>query len=294
MPDRNSSIDKQIARRAFSRAASTYDEVAVLQREIGERMLERLDYVRLEPAVILDAGCGTGVGAEALARRYRKARVIAMDFAFPMLEHARKRGPWLRKPACVCGDIEQLPIADNSVDLVFSNVALQWSADLEQVFTEFKRVLRPGGLLMFTTFGPDTLKELRAAWAEVDGHSHVSPFIDMHDIGDQLLRSRFAEPVMDAEWFTLTYGDVDGLMKDLKVLGAGNATVERRRGLTGKGRMAAMRTAYEAFREEERLPATYETVYGHAWVPESETRPLDKDPGVALVSVEDVGRPGSG
>ncbi len=294
MPDRRSSIDKHVARQSFSRAASTYDEVAVLQREIGERMLERLDYVRLEPVLILDAGCGTGVGAEALARRYRKARVIAMDFAFPMLEQARKRGPWLRKPMCLCGDIEQLPLADRSVDLVYSNVALQWSADLEQVFNEFRRVLRPGGLLMFTTFGPDTLTELRAAWADVDGHSHVSPFVDMHDIGDQLLRSRFAEPVMDAEWFTLTYGDVDGLMRDLKVLGAGNATVERRRGLTGKDRMAAMRTAYEAFRADDRLPATYETVYGHAWAPEDEVQASNMEAGVSLVSVDDVRRPGSG
>ena len=264
----SSSIDKRQARRAFSRAADNYDEVAVLQREIGGRMLERLDYVKLEPSVVLDAGCGTGVATEALARRYRKARVLALDFALPMLRRARRRGPWLRKPLCVCGDIEHLPLRTQTVDLVFSNAALQWSNDPGRVFGELLRVLKPGGLLMFTTFGPDTLKELRTAWSTVDGHSRVSPFVDMHDLGDALVRAGFAEPVMDAEWMTLTYGDVDGLMRDLKVLGAANATADRPRGMTGRASFEAMRASYDAFRVDDRLPATYEVVYGHAWAPE--------------------------
>lgn len=260
-------IDKRRARQAFSRAADSYDEAAVLQREIGERMLERLDLVRLEPRLILDAGCGTGVSVDGLARRYRNARIVALDFALPMLGHARRRGRWRRKPYCVCADIDHLPLAAQSVDLVFSNVVLQWSSDLAGVFAECLRVLRPGGLFMFTTFGPDTLRELRAAWAEADGHTHVSPFVDMHDIGDLLVHSRFADPVMDAEWITLTYEGVDALMHDLKVLGAGNATTGRPRGLTGRARLAAMRAAYEEFRVDGRLPATYEVVYGHAWAP---------------------------
>ena len=290
MTDRPPPIYKRRARRAFARAADTYDEAAVLQREIGERMLERLDYVKLVPEVILDAGCGTGAGAEALLRRYRKARVVAMDFAYPMLRRARRRGSWLRRPACVCGDIEHLPLADASVDLVFSNAVLQWSTDLAHSFSECLRVLRPGGLLMFTTFGPDTLKELRAAWAAVDGHSHVSPFTDMHDIGDLLLRSHFAEPVMDAEWLTLTYGDVGGLMGDLKTLGAGNATAARPRGMTGKTRLAAMRDAYEQFRVDGRLPATWEVIYGHAWAPEARPDSRQTGPGVSVVSVEHIRR----
>ena len=291
MPDRPTAppgapIDKHRARRAFSRAADGYDEVAVLQREIAERMLERLELVRLEPRIILDAGCGTGGAVDALARRYRKAKVIALDFALPMLRHARQRGPWRRKPACVCGDIEHLPLCDRSVDLVFSNVALQWSSDPARVFAECLRVLRPGGLLMFTTFGPDTLKELRAAWASADGHSHVSPFLDMHDIGDLLVHARFADPVMDAEWITLTYETVDALMRDLKVLGAANATAGRPRGMTGRNRMAAMRTAYEGFRIDGRLPATYEVVYGHAWAPLQSTGSR----GEVLVSPEQLRR----
>lgn len=264
---RDSRIDKRLARLAFSRSAEHYDEVAVLQREIAQRMLERLDLVRLEPKTLLDVGCGTGFATAALLRRYPKAQVLALDFALPMLRHARQRGRWWRRPLCLCADAECLPIRDNSLDLLFSNATLQWCNDLEHTFAEFLRVLRPGGLLMFTTFGPDTLKELRAAWAAVDGHSHVSAFLDMHDIGDGLVRARFGDPVLDVERLTLTYGDLDGLMRDLKLLGAHNVTRERPRGLTGRHRFQAMREAYEGFRREGRLPASYEVIHGHAWAP---------------------------
>jgi malonyl-CoA O-methyltransferase len=269
MPDQRFTIDKRQARLAFSRAASQYDQVAVLQREIGQRMLDRLALVRLQPEVILDVGSGTGVATAALASRYRKSRIIALDFAFPMLLETRKRGSWLRKPCCVCGDLELLPLADQSVDLIYSNAAIQWSNDLDVTFREFRRVLRPGGLLMFTTFGPDTLQELRAAWAAVDEGSHVSTFIDMHDVGDALLRAGLADPVMDVDRMTLTYERVTGLMQDLKILGAHNVNSDRNRGLTGKGKIQAMQAAYEPFREGGLLPASYEVVYGHAWAPEA-------------------------
>ena len=260
-------IDKRQARRAFERAADGYEAAAVLQREIATRMLERLDYVRLTPSLILDAGAGTGMAIDGLMRRFPKARVIALDFALPMLLRARRRGSWRRRPRCVCADTEALPLVDGSLDLIFSNVTLQWCNDLEGTFREFLRVLRPGGLLMFTTFGPDTLKELRAAWAVVDAASHVSDFLDMHDIGDALVRTRFADPVMDVENLTLTYPTVEKLMGDLKVLGAHNVTAGRPRGLTGKARLRRMIAAYEQFRRDGRLPASYEVVHGHAWVP---------------------------
>ena len=265
-------IDKQQARLAFERAAATYDDAAVLQRQTGECMLERLDVVKLQPEVVLDIGCGTGVATAALAKRYKKAQIVALDFALPMLQRTRRRGSWLRKPACLCGDAEQLPLKDNSIDLIYSNAAIQWCTDLEGTFREFLRVLRPGGLLMFTTFGLDTLKELRQSWEAVDGHSHVSPFPDMHDIGDALIRARFADPVIDVDRLTLTYDEVSGLMQDLKMIGAHNVTTDRQRGLTGKGRMQAMIKAYEAFRKEGLLPASYEVVYGHAWAPELHSR----------------------
>lgn len=261
-------FDKAQARASFERAASTYDAAAVLQRQTGENMLERLELVKLQPEVILDIGCGTGVATAALAKRYKKSRIIALDFASAMLKQTRRHASWRRKPACVCGDAEQLPIADASVDLIFSNATIQWCNDLERTFAGFLRVLKPGGLIMFTTFGRDTLKELRLAWAATDGHSHVSPFPDLHDVGDALMRAGFADPVVDVDRLTLTYPDVRGLMQDLKQIGAHNVTNDRHRGLTGKGRMQAMIAAYEEFRCDGVLPASYEVVYGHAWMPE--------------------------
>ncbi len=265
-------IDKRQARRAFERAAACYDEVAVLQRETAQRMLQRLDYIRYQPGVILDVGAGTGEATLALAKRFRQARTIALDFALPMLQRARKRGSWLRRPRCVCGDAEQLPLADQSVDLIFSNATLQWCNDLEGALREFLRVLRPDGLLLFSTYGPATLQELRASWAAVDGTPHVSPFADLHDIGDAMLRVGLFNPVVDVDRMQLTYPDVPGLMRDLKTLGAHNVTAGRRRGLTGKGQLRAMCEAYEGYRSDGRLPASYEVVYGHAWAPRQRTR----------------------
>ena len=263
----DAAIDKRAARRAFDRAAATYDGVAVLQREMATRLLERLDYVRLSPKTILDLGAGTGLAVDDLQRRYRSARVLALDFALAMLRLARRRGSLLRRPSCLCADAEALPLREGGIDFIFSNATLQWCTDLDRTFAELRRVLAPGGLLMFTTFGPDTLRELRTAWAQVDGHGHVSPFLDMHDVGDALVRAGFEGPVLDAEYLTLTYADLGGLMDDLRGLGATNATRERARGLTGKARWRAMRSAYEGHRQEGRLPATYEVVYGHAWAP---------------------------
>ena len=158
-----------------------------------------------------------------------------------------------------------MPLADASVDVVYSNLMLQWCDDLDALFAEFRRVLKPRGLLTFSTFGPDTLKELRAAWASVDGHTHVHRFIDMHDIGDALVRAGLSEPVLDVERFTLTYEDVQALMRDLKAIGAHNAAAGRAPGLTGRGRLRAMSAAYERYRSAGRLPASYEVVYGQAW-----------------------------
>jgi len=284
-------IDKRRARRAFEAAAADYDLAAVLQREIADRLLERLDYIRLEPRRVLDLGCGTGYTVDPLHRRYRRALVIALDFALPMLHQARRRGSWLRRPQCLCADVESLPLAEGSVDLILSNATLQWCNDLNGTFRECLRVLRPGGLLLFTTFGPDTLKELRAAWSEVDGHSHVSPFPDMHDLGDALVRTRFADPVMDTERLTVTYERLRDLMADLKGIGARNATDRRPRGLTGPQRLAALEAAYERHRRDGRLPASYEVVYGHAWAPEQ--KPITGGVAIPLSAVRGaIGHPG--
>jgi len=273
--DKMPQINKALARRSFSRAAAKYDSVAVLQREISKRMMQRLDIVKMVPKTILDAGCGTGFDIDAMLARYKKAKLFVMDFAVPMLNQARKRGSWLRKATCLCGDLESLPLADNSIDLIYSNVAVQWVNDPQVTFTEFRRVLKPNGLLMFSTFGPDTLKELRKAWSASESNdpnslgSHVNPFIDMHDLGDALMRSGFADPVMDVDQMQLTYSNVEDLMRELKVLGAHNVIDDRNKGLTGKGKLAAMKAAYEEMRVDGVLPASYEVVYGHAWMPSS-------------------------
>jgi len=263
-------IDKRQARLSFSKSAEHYDEVAVLQRETGQRLIDRMDMIKFQPTMILDLGAGTGVATAALAKKFKKAQIYALDFALPMLIKTRKRGSWLRRPRCICGDMEQLPLVDQSVDFIYSNAALQWSNDLEKTFREFKRVLKPGGLLLFTTFGPDTLYELRDSWAAVDGATHVTPFPDMHDVGDAMMRAGLATPVMDIDRMALTYESVSALMKDLKRLGAHNVAQSRQRGLTGKSRMQGMIKAYESFKKDGRLPATYEVVYGHAWAPTEE------------------------
>jgi malonyl-CoA O-methyltransferase len=260
-------IDLAAVRRSFDRAAGGYDEAAVLQAEVRGRLLERLDYVNLEPEVILDVGCGTGHSSRALKDRFPAARLIALDLAEGMLTETAKRQSWRRRFARVCGDIMRLPLADASIDLAFSNLTLQWCPDPDVAFAELRRVLRPRGLLNFTTFGPDTLIELREAWAQADGHTHVSRFADMHELGDGLVRTGLAEPVMDVERFTLTYTDVLGLMRDLKAIGAHNAAAQRPRGLTGRGRLRAMEAAYELRRRDGVLPATYEVVFGQAWGP---------------------------
>lgn len=262
-------VDKRCVRASFERAAPEYDRAAVLQREVGKRLLERLEPIRLQPTQILDLGAGTGRIAQALRKRYPAARVIAVDIAHAMLMQARKQSGWFRKPRFVCGDIERLPFRDRSVDLLLSNLTLQWCNGLDAAFAEFRRVLKPGAALLFTSLGPDTLRELRESWADADGYSHVNRFLDMHDVGDALLRAGLSEPVLDVERLTLTYADVNGLVRDLKTLGAHNVTAARARGLTGRGRWARMRASYERFRAAGLLPATYEVVYGHAWAPSS-------------------------
>jgi len=269
-------LEKRRVRASFERAAERYDDYAVLQHEVGDHMLERLALVRHEPRRIVDIGAGTGRATLALGRRYKKSRIIALDLAHGMLRRARRRLPlWMKWPGryrFVCADAERLPLADASVDMIFSNLALQWCNDLDGTLGEFRRVLTPGGLVMFTTFGPDTLRELRASWTRVDARTHVNMFIDMHDIGDALLRHGFANPVMDVEHFTLTYRDVFQLMHDLKNLGAHNVTGGRARALTGRGQLKAVEQAYQEFRRDDRLPATYEVIHGHAWASEQAPR----------------------
>jgi len=274
-------LDTRAVRRSFARAAATYDSAAVLQREIGARMAERLDVVRIAPTAILDAGCGTCDALPVLAQRYPAAQRIALDVAHAMLalareRHAAHRSALARVTAAlrrreadaswfVCADVASLPLASRSVDLVWSNLALQWVNDLPAAIAELHRVLRVEGLVMFSTLGPDTLQELRRAFRVADERPHVSRFVDMHDIGDMLVHAGFADPVMHMERVTMTYADPAAMLRDLKNLGATNAAQARSRGLFGRDRWQKAIAALEAMRVDGRIPATFEVVYGHAW-----------------------------
>jgi malonyl-CoA O-methyltransferase len=274
VPDADA-LDKRQVRRSFDKAAAGYDAAAVLQHEVCRRMMERLGYVRLEPMAVLDAGSGTGTAVAGLSARFPRARIVALDLALEMARRTRARGAGWRRwlgwrggaVAAVCADIEAMPLAGASADLAWSSLALQWVGDPSRAFAEFHRVLAAGGLLMFSTFGPDTLKELRSAYRDADPRVHVHRFIDMHDLGDMLVAAGFADPVMDMEHITLTYGTVRELMRDLKAIGAHNTAAGRPQGLTGKSALAAVTRSYEALRREGRLPATFEVIYGHAWKP---------------------------
>jgi malonyl-CoA O-methyltransferase len=273
-------------RRSFDRAAKTYDAAAVLHAEVRENLLDRLKLTAMAPRTVVDAGAGTGYASRALTRRYPKALIIAMDSSLGMLRAAQRQQSWLRPFARACADAERLPLADGSVDLIVSNLMLHW-CDPDAVFAEFRRVLAPHGLLSFSAFGPDTLRELRTAWSQVDSHSHVHQFIDMHDLGDALVRGGFAAPVLDVERFTLRYLDVLRVAADLKSTGAHNASEDRLRGLTTPRRFAAMQKAYESFRQDGRLPATYEVVFAHAWAP---AQAAPRYSGDAAVSLEEIKR----
>jgi malonyl-CoA O-methyltransferase len=284
-------LDKYWVRRSFDRASRTYDAAAVLQTEVRDILLQRLDLTALSPRVVLDAGAGTGHAGRALKRRYPGAHVLVLDSSIGMLHQAAKQQSWLRPFARLCGDAEQLPLPAGSVDLIISNFMLQWS-DPDAVFAEFRRVLGPQGLLSFTTLGPDTLRELRAAWAGSGRggpglEPRVMQFIDMHDLGDALVRAGFAAPVLDVERYTLMYPDVRSLAADLKAAGARNAITGRPKGLTSPRQFAAMQLAYEAFRIDGRLPATHEVVFGQAWAPAAAPR---AGGGAAQVSLEEFKR----
>jgi len=287
MSDRPSP-DKRRVRAAFEHSADSYDEVAVLQREVADRLLERLALFRIEPRRILDLGSGTGYCSRGLADHYRKAQVVSLDLAETMVQKSRERFSrferFRRGHRFVCGDAERLPFADGSFDLLFSSLTLQWCGDLDQTFSELRRVVRPGGLILFSTLGPDTLQELRASWAAVDSAIHVNSFTDMHDIGDAMLQARLADPVMDMERLTLTYREPMTLMRELKRLGAHNVNPGRANGMTGPGRLRAVCAAYEQFRHDGVVPASYELLYGHAW--RSEQEPAPRPGGEVSVSID--------
>ncbi|KHD06328.1 hypothetical protein PN36_10285 [Candidatus Thiomargarita nelsonii] len=277
-------LDKRQVSQSFGRVAARYEQWASLQKMVGEDLLERLQWLKLVPQQILDVGAGVGRLSRALSKQYKQAHVYSVDIALEMVKLGHLDAPrWFSKQHFVCADGAHLPFADDSVDLLVSNLMLQWCNDIQVVFAEFARVLKPEGALFFSTFGPDTLKELRESWASVDNASHVNRFLDMHNYGDALLQAGLSNPVMDVDRFQFTYSDAKQLMRELKHIGAHNLTAGRSRSLTGKGKFQAMLGAYEEYRSADGLlPATYEVVYGHAW---------GKKPLSVAIPISQIGRP---
>lgn len=264
-------VDTRAVRRAFSRAAADYHQHDFLAREVDRRMQERLDYVRITPQRVIDLGCSQGASLPALRARYPEALTVGVDFAPAMLQAAPATAPAWRKwlpfvkssIALLAGDANALPLQAASAGLLWSNLLLHWLDDPRPMLAEAHRVLEVGGLLMFSTLGPDTFKELRASFG--DGYAHTQRFTDMHDLGDMLVHAGFADPVMDMEVLTLTYDSFDALLAELRHSGGRCAMHARRRGLSGKAVWSAARQAYAAQAVDGRLPVTIELIYGHAW-----------------------------
>jgi len=270
----NPLFDPRHIRRAFSRSAHSYDAAAALQHEVEARLLESLDYLddpRLAlppPQCVLDLGAGPGRASAAMRKRWPKARVVAVDMALPMLREAGKRSGWWRPFDRVCADVRALPFAEGSVDVLFSSLCLQWVEDLPAAFAGFRRVLKPNGLLLVSTFGPDTLFELRESFAHADAAPHVSPFATIAQFGDALVHAGFRNPVLDRDEHETRYADLPALMRELRAIGATNALQTRRHTLTGRARFAAAARAYDTFRRADgRLPATWEVITAMAWAP---------------------------
>jgi len=258
-------LDRGRLRAAFDRASAGYESAAGLQARVAAELLERLAVFAFAPGVVLDLGAGTGRVTRELKRRYRRALVIALDLAPGMLREARRHQQWWRRFERVCADALRLPLADASVDIVFSSLMLQWCQPLDTALAECRRVLKPDGFFAFSTLGADTLHELRGAWASADGYNHVNHFVDVHEVGDALVRAGFMEPVLDVDRVEVGYPDALSLMRDLKAIGAHNVTAGRPRALAGRSRLKRMQDAYEALRRDDRLPATYEVIYGASW-----------------------------
>lgn len=262
-------VDRALLQRRAGQAAAGYGEAAGLQREVASRLLDGLERAVPQPSLIVDAGCGPGEVAGQLRRRFRRAQVLALDLALPMLQQARRQGGFWRPVSVVCADIAALPLADASVDVLFSNLALHWLDGIDATLAGFQRVLRPDGLLLLSCCGPQTLTELRQAWAAADGHPHVHDFPDMAALGDALMARGFRDPVLDRDLFTVNHDSLDALLTDLRRLGAGNARADRHRGLTGKAAWQLMRAFHrEQFQAADgQCPSTVEVIYAHALAP---------------------------
>lgn len=256
----NHPFDKKRIRQDFDEVAADYDRAAVLVYEVGQRMLERLDFIRINPHTLLDLGAGTGKITHLLEKRYRDTNIFTTDIADAMLKKAKRHARWFSKQCFICTDAESLPFAEHSFDFIFSNIALPWCHNLEIALQEIYRVLRPDGLFMFSLFGPDTLSELQACWGQATTH-----FPDIRDIGDSLVRTKFLDPVLDVEKFLLTYASFDQLIQEIHHRGEQSLVITQATALNMQ-QLQTLATTYEIYRNQQNtLPVTYEIICGHAW-----------------------------
>ena len=258
-------FDQAQIRARFNRASATYDQFAAVQQEVGRRLDERFDWLKLAPRRILDLGAGTGQLTVAMRHRFPSAEVVSLDLAEGLLARVPKQGLLRRRRSVVCADMHHLPFAAGSFDIVVSNFSVQWSPNLPPLFAEVARVLAAGGVFSFTTLGPDTLRECRWAWQAVDQASHVNRFTDVHEVGDALVSACLADPVIDQERLTVHYSSADTLLAELRAVGVGNTLAARCGGLTGRRAWAAFKAALAAQATAEGVPLTYEVVYGLGW-----------------------------
>jgi malonyl-CoA O-methyltransferase len=268
------SVKREICK-AFNSHAAQYEQAAKVQREIGDRLFERLQFLNIKPRYVLDLGCGPGAYSLQLKKYYPKATVVGLDLAYQMLQQAKMKQGWRNKWSLVNGDMTAMPFATGLFDLVFANQVVHWSLSLSEVMSELNRVMNPGACLMFSTLGPDTFFELRQSWSIIDEHSHTNDFLDMHHVGDVLLAERFLDPVIDMEMLTAHYPTLPKLLQALKAQGVRNVNSKRNSGLTGKQAWSRFEQAFSGCRTEQgKFPLTYEVVYGHAW--KGEERRTDK------------------
>jgi len=260
-------INKNIKRVAFNKSAHSYDKHSMLQELISKKLLVRLSQLNIFPKNILDLGSGTGLNGLYFDKKYKKSHIINYDFAENMLVNARKKKPNIiknilgrNKLSYVCGDIEELCFAPNSFDLIWSSSALQWCNDLPKILSMIETILRPGGLFIFSSFGPNTLKELRM----IDNNS-VNMFTDINSITNMLVSNKLLNPLLDAEDFIISYSTIEKFFKDIKGIGASSSSSQLSKGLGGKSKIIKIKKAYEKLRVEGKLPVTYEVIYGHAW-----------------------------
>lgn len=287
--DTKYALDKSQIAKSFNKIAANYDQVAILQREIAHRLVERLDYINIHPEVIVELGSATGYCTQLIQQRYPQAKIIAIDLAFNMLSYAIEKSPTQINP--ICADAYHLPLQDNSVDLIISNMMLPWCDDHEMLFRECHRVLRPEKLLMFTTLGPDTLKELRLSWASVDNYPHVNVFTDMHDIGDALVQAQFLDPVMDSENIQLLYPRTELILQDLKMMGSQNMNCDKRKSLISKSKHTQLLSEYEKYRlDSGEVPVSCEITYGHAWSANWHEGQAADNEGTVSISLEHLKR----